>query len=243
MARKGMLRTVHHRITLPDENHRSLRIMTPDDKNEVHALDIDSSGPWPDNQWFDRAIKRVVAKERKRWLDPNDMCRLNYVIWNKQIADKDVDDFAWLPYHGTADDHTGHAHFSVRYDPRVENDTSRWGVLYGEDDMEFDDKLTLSKDTQTALGIQPAGGEIEFGSYLGTLGIRIGQGGKAAQQAVNSLAAVTGQLETLINNTNELLEKFTPVMDSGSTPEQKAAALKVILGDQAGTVGALLAGQ
>lgn len=127
----------------PDEDSDILRDHDADSKNEVHALDIDSAGPWPGGSaWFDQAIKGIVERERKRWLDPNDMCRLNYVIWNRRIADKDVNDFQWREYHGTADPHENHAHFSARYEAVAESDTSPWGLLTGGMlDMELDDLL------------------------------------------------------------------------------------------------------
>jgi hypothetical protein len=129
----------------PDEDSDVLRSKDSDAINEVHAYDCDSTGPWPDGKrgdikgsWYDQKIHEIVDRERKRWLDPNDKCRLNYVIWFGQIADKDVDDFAWKPYTATSDPHTNHAHFSARYETSCENDVSPWGVA---DDMP--DKATL----------------------------------------------------------------------------------------------------
>jgi hypothetical protein len=116
-----------------DEDSSVLRNKDVDKKNEVHALDIDSTGPWPDGKpghvkgsWFDRKIKQIIAEEKRRWLDPDDMCRLNYVIWNGYIYDKD-EDFAPVKYEGD-DPHTNHAHFSGRYETRAESDTRSWGV-------------------------------------------------------------------------------------------------------------------
>jgi hypothetical protein len=116
---------------LPDEDYSALRDKDADKINEVHALDIDSTGPWPDSGWFDRTVKKLIAEEKRRWLDPNDMCRLHYIIWNRYIYETE-NDFAARPYTGTSDPHTGHAHFSARYETRAENDTRPWGVA-GED--------------------------------------------------------------------------------------------------------------
>ena len=114
----------------PDEDSRVLRDHDGDTKNEVHALDIDSTGPWPgtgtQKERFHAIVMRIIARERRRWLDPDDMCRLNYVIWDRRIYDKD-DDFAGRAY-TLSDPHTNHAHFSGRYETRAENDTSSWGV-------------------------------------------------------------------------------------------------------------------
>lgn len=125
---------------LPDEDFPALRGKDADKINEVHALDVDSTGPWPDGRggeaggWFDRKIHEIIAEERRRWLDPNDMCRLRYVIWRGHIYHLD-NDFAPKVYTGSPDKHFDHAHFSARYETQAENDTRPWGV--SEDDMPF----------------------------------------------------------------------------------------------------------
>jgi hypothetical protein len=117
----------------PDEDSRVLEDHDADNKNEVHALDTDSTGPWPgaatqkQKARFHARVMAVIAGEKAKWLDPNDRCRLNYVIWDGQIYDKD-NDFKPVKYTG-ADQHTGHAHFSARYETSCENDTRPWGVL------------------------------------------------------------------------------------------------------------------
>lgn len=122
----------------PDEDSSILRDHDADSKNEVHALDIDSTGPWPRS--FDSIIQGIVTRERARWLDVNDKCRLKYVIWDRKIASQGSD-FLWVAYAG-ADPHTNHAHFSGRYETVCENDTRPWGVATAaapkppqEDDM------------------------------------------------------------------------------------------------------------
>lgn len=118
---------------LPDEDFPKLRGKDADHINEVHAYDCDSTGPWPDGKrgdiegsWFDKKIKMIIATEKKRWEDPKDMCRLNYIIWRGMIYDKD-NDWAGKPYTGE-DKHFNHAHFSARYETRAEQDTRPWGV-------------------------------------------------------------------------------------------------------------------
>jgi hypothetical protein len=110
-----------------DEDSRILRDHDPDNKNEVHAIDIDTSGPWPSPDWFKNKFLTIIELERAKWLDPNDMCRLNYGIYNRKIYDKD-NNFIPVDYHGSNDPHIGHAHFSARYETRAENDTRSWGV-------------------------------------------------------------------------------------------------------------------
>lgn len=147
----------------PDEDSDVLRGRDADKINEVHALDIDSSGPWPDSGWLDRKIKELIAEERRRWLDPGDMCRLRYIIWNKRIYSQG-NDFVGEAYGGD-DPHTDHAHFSARYETRAENDTRPWGVL--EDDMLTAKEVAaevwahLLKNAYTGT-MQPAGDLLRF---------------------------------------------------------------------------------
>lgn len=124
----------------PDEDSRVLADHDADDKNEVHALDIDSSGPWPAGRSFASIVQDVIAGERAKWLDAKDMCRLNYVIFDRKIYDKD-DDFKPRAYAGS-DPHTNHAHFSARYETRAENDTRPWGVTQEDDVSWTDDVIT-----------------------------------------------------------------------------------------------------
>jgi hypothetical protein len=106
----------------PDEDSDILRDHDADDKNEVHALDIDSSGPWPGGwAWFNASVLDVVERHR---LGVDD--RLKYVIWNERIASMSWN-WTWREYSGP-DPHTNHAHFSARYTTAQERDTSDWGV-------------------------------------------------------------------------------------------------------------------
>jgi len=115
----------------PDEDSRVLRDHDGDSKNEVHALDIDSTGPWPGSgtqkQRFHRIVMRIIAAEKIKWKSATDRCRLNYVIWDGKIYDKDAD-FVPVAYDGD-DPHVNHAHFSGRYETSCENDRRPWGVV------------------------------------------------------------------------------------------------------------------
>lgn len=124
-----------------DEDSTVLRSRDADLKNEVHALDIDSTGPWPgtgtQKERFHRLIMRIIDGERAKWRSATDKCRLNYVIWDRKIYDKD-NDFQPVDYDGD-DPHTNHAHFSGRYETSCENDTRPWGVApTQEEDMPLD---------------------------------------------------------------------------------------------------------
>lgn len=111
----------------PDEDSDILRDRDSDHVNEVHALDIDSSGPWPGGlAWFDRTIKAIVAREKADYESPTAVGRLQYVIWNGRIASRSWG-WTWRDYAG-ADQHTNHAHFSARYVTAAEASTRPWGV-------------------------------------------------------------------------------------------------------------------
>lgn len=114
----------------PDEESAALRNKDADSRNEVHALDIDSTGPW-NGVSFDALVKRVIAQEKARWADPDDKCRLQYIIWNMRIYSQ-TNDFNGAVYQGS-DPHTNHAHFSARYDTSCENDVRPWGVFTREE--------------------------------------------------------------------------------------------------------------
>lgn len=92
----------------------------PDSAGRVLALDIDSTGPWP--QPFDFYVQGLVARQKAGW-----DTRLEYVIWNRRIASRSSG-WTWLLYTGTSDPHTGHAHFSARHDHTGNTDDSPWGV-------------------------------------------------------------------------------------------------------------------
>jgi hypothetical protein len=128
----------------PDEDSDVLRDHDADSKNEVHALDIDSTGPWPES--FDAIVKRLVARERAEYNSATVFGRLQYVIWNRQIASRS-NGWQWKAY-GGSDPHTNHAHFSARYTAAQEADTRPWGV-YKEADMPLtntDVDLLLKRD-------------------------------------------------------------------------------------------------
>jgi hypothetical protein len=182
----------------PDEDSRILEDHDADHKNEVHATDIDSSGPWPgegtQKQRFDRKVKKVIAEEKKKWLDDNDMCRLNYVIWDEKIYDKD-NDFEPRDYDGH-DPHTNHAHFSSRYETRAENDTRPFGVANEEDEMELTDKITLTADAADAVGGK-AGDQKTVETTLLLMLIYSSRANKAASAAKESAAATAKELSNV----------------------------------------------
>lgn len=95
--------------------------------NEVHAIDVDKDLRKPG--WDATRVARTIASRHSRGLDN----RLEYIIWNRQIASRSTG-WAWVPYDGS-NPHTDHIHFSSRYDTAAENNTAPWGLLEEEDDF------------------------------------------------------------------------------------------------------------
>lgn len=169
----------------PDEDSDVLRDHDTDVKNEVHALDIDSSGPWPEP--FDAIIQRLVARERAEYESADVFGRLKYVIWNRQIAERSSG-WVWHSYAGS-DPHTNHAHFSARYTAAQEADTRPWGV-YQEVDMALtntDVDLLLKRD------VIPN----PYGDVAKNPNITVGTALRAAAQADVKLSQVLVLLQAL----------------------------------------------
>lgn len=111
----------------PDEDSSSLKNRDSDNINEVHAVDIDSTGPWPDTT-FDEIVKYIWDECKK----PNDVGkdygRIRYFIWDHHIYEA-KNGWAKNPYSGS-DPHTNHGHFSFEYDTGYyENDDRPYGIL------------------------------------------------------------------------------------------------------------------
>jgi hypothetical protein len=100
--------------------------------NEVHAIDVDDSGPWEDGFKFDAAIEGIRLRHQQGKDD-----RLQNIIRNGRIASRSWG-WTWKSY-GGSNPHDKHAHFSARYVTAQENDTSSWGLTSGaageDDDM------------------------------------------------------------------------------------------------------------
>jgi hypothetical protein len=198
----------------PDEDSDVLRGKDADHKNEVHALDIDSSGPWPGGwDWFNDTICNIVDRCRK-----GNEKRLRYVIWDREIAGAS-NGWNWRPYTATGDPHTNHVHFSAVYTTEQENDISPWGVSEKGNDMELTDKVSLTDGTKKALGTDT--NEMTFGTLVQTIAIWAARGGK---------------------NSAEILDKFAPIVSNTTSNAEKAAALEVILGTNSVEIGKILAG-
>lgn len=105
----------------PDETGNTGGVEDSDSINEVHAIDVDMSGPWPSGFSMERAVQFLVAEcraGRER--------RLRYIIFNRRIWSAS-NDWAQRDYSGS-NPHDKHAHFSASYVTAQESDTSSWGL-------------------------------------------------------------------------------------------------------------------
>lgn len=116
-----------------------------DDKNEVHAIDVDDDLRKPG--WdMERSVGIIVGRHRAGRDD-----RLQNVIYNRRIWSRS---WGWTqrPYTGS-NPHDKHAHFSARYGTAQENDTSPWGLLQEDDDMTKDElKAWMTEWAHSAAG-------------------------------------------------------------------------------------------
>lgn len=117
---------------------------------EVHALDVDSSGPWLNGATMDKAFGVVMAKMRLL----GQAAPLAFAIWDHEIYYNPT--FLANPYGGD-DPHTNHAHFSSRYGSGTgtsnpETYTGSWGIreaflMLSPEDL---DKITQIVDRSVA---------------------------------------------------------------------------------------------
>lgn len=109
----------------------------PDNTPEVHAIDIDASGPWPVTWSITRIVSHVVRLHQDKKLDV-----LQYVIHNHKIYSRS---HGWesRAYSGS-DPHTNHAHFSARYGSgkwpnNPEEFPGPWGITQGVNEVNTTD--------------------------------------------------------------------------------------------------------
>jgi hypothetical protein len=130
----------------PDETGSTSR-EDSDNINEVHAIDVDCSGPWPNGMTFTNAVNLIVDNH-KYGRDS----RLYYVIWNRKIAEES-NGWKWRDYSGS-NPHDKHGHFSAKYDTTNENDTSSWGLVdeWGDTMNESDFKKWMTNWSKSTDG-------------------------------------------------------------------------------------------
>src|SRR6185369_13629209 len=89
----------------PDETGNTGGAEDSDSINEVHARDIDASGPWPADWSMERIVQTVLARCRAG-LEK----RVRYIIYNRRIWTKN-NGWRQEEYLGS-NPHDKHAHFS-----------------------------------------------------------------------------------------------------------------------------------
>lgn len=177
-----------HREDNPSSKHN------PDSLGRVLAVDIDSTGPWP--LPFDHYVIECVG-------DP----RLELIIWNRRICSRypfaGSRAWEWRPYYGTADPHTGHAHFEARHDHTGQDNELPWGI---EENMPVtpDEMATIASKVWAA-GFGPATSRETAGDRLGHI-----------DQAVDGLASAAEQerqgarLTAIETALSEVLDRLAP---------------------------------
>lgn len=88
---------------------------------EIHALDIDATGPWPHG----KDLEWIVETIRGRHLRGFDN-RLQNIIWKGRVASRS---WGWTWQIRPGIGHFAHAHFEGTYDNRAETSTEPWGLL------------------------------------------------------------------------------------------------------------------
>lgn len=106
---------------LPDEITPALRGKDTDNDNEVHALDIDATGPWPKGTDLALFVDYIVDEHRM-----GRESRLLYVIYRGRIASAA---HGWIWRERADLGHYDHAHFSARYTSKQESDTRPFGLV------------------------------------------------------------------------------------------------------------------
>jgi hypothetical protein len=88
---------------------------------EIHALDIDATGPWPTG----RDLNWIVETIRGRHLRGFDN-RLQNIIWRDRVASRS---WGWTWEVRAEIGHYDHAHFESTYQSNAEADERPWGLL------------------------------------------------------------------------------------------------------------------
>lgn len=100
----------------------------PDSINEVHAIDVDETGPWPRGRDFDDCMEIIRIRHMR-----GDDNRLQNMIRKRRVTSRTWGWTEWRPYTGS-NPHDLHGHFSARYTAAQEADMRPWGLLRRETD-------------------------------------------------------------------------------------------------------------
>lgn len=155
----------------PDETGNTGGVEDTDAINEVHARDVDASGPWPAGWSMERFVQLILARCRS-----GAEKRLRYIIYNRRLwSSSSKTPWSQQDYKGV-NPHDKHAHFSFRYGSGAapgnpEQVTTPWGIVAAvrasqkppEDEVSSADVIAALKDPAGQAALRTA----LFGSDAG----------------------------------------------------------------------------
>jgi hypothetical protein len=196
----------------PDETG-NVPIHDADSINEVHAVDVDSTGPWPFDGGMETIVQHLLARCRS-----GAETRLRYLIYRRRTWSASS---SWVEkaYTG-ASPHEEHAHFSASYNTGKEASTASWHL---EELVALtDDDITRLVNAIKGADINPA----DDSSYSlgGALWTMLGR-----SSALNSLPAQVDAVGAKVDHVLAL--PATPV-DVAALATQLAEALPPALAAQ-----------
>lgn len=198
-----------------------------DSRNEVHAIDVDASGPWPNGMSM-HAATRLIADRHRSGKDH----RLQGVIYDREICWEPA--WQWKPYSGS-NPHDEHAHFSAWYDTGArENDRSPFGLFekWGDDMPTVDEIWNVKWEEPGNPGRMVAAKDfLRYASTRGQVEGVYGQVDGTEEQATaiegkvdQLVAALSGNMDALAQS---IADKLLAAMPPGSlTAEQITEAVK-----------------
>ncbi len=159
---------------------------------EVHALDIDATGPWPAGTDLDLFVEHIRQGEAKA----GEKGRLQNIIWRGRVASRSWG-WAWR-----SDDRVGHydhAHFSARYATVAETNVRPYGLaalVAGRrprtpEVAVQDDLITLTDAFAKRLG-KPKGTKLKLSILLQYVGIAVIDGLAAVEELTEELTPPDG---------------------------------------------------
>lgn len=212
----------------PDETGRT-PFEDADSINEVHAIDIDSTGPWPAGKDLNSRVE-IIRLNHLRGRDN----RLQNIIWKDRVASRSWD-WTWQDRPGIG--HFDHAHFSARYTTAQENDTSPWGV-WEDDDMPLTPADLDAVEERAKAGFIAAIGDGNFAALNPTTSTKAQTFVRDALRHIVGGPVDQGAILTAIAGTPAAV--LAQIGNPDTPDEQVAAALVSLLGERKAAVLALM---
>lgn len=197
----------------PDETGNTGGAEDSDSIDEVHARDVDASGPWPSGWSMERCVQIILSYARAGKLPG-----LQNVIYNRRIWSRS---WGWSEdsYSGS-NPHDKHSHFSFRYgsgsgSSNPENFTGPWGIkVTREAEIEEAEEMNVnefkvalreelvngavSRERIEQASVSYAGGPLPDGISLGHVFSELLENSRAAKER---LEAIETRLATLESST------------------------------------------